>query len=366
MQREDDEYFMGEALRVAAYARGRTSPNPLVGAVIVKQGRIVGTGWHRKAGTAHAEIHALQMAGDLARGGTLYVTLEPCAHYGRTGPCAEAVAAAGLKRVVIAMVDPNPLVSGKGIGILKRAGIEVVTGVLEAQAQKINEVFVHWMTRKRPFVLWKTAMTLDGKIAAASGDAKWISNEKSRAMVHEIRDSVDAIMVGIGTELADNPLLTTRLPGGEGKNPVRIIVDSMARTPVNAAVITDKAAKTIIAVTTEAPAAKVKELEEAGAEVLQVNSGRLVDLDVLMQILAQRDICSVLVEGGSQLAFSLLEKKLISKAMVFVAPKIIGGSTAPTPVGGSGFRKMAEAVELEDIAVENAAGDILITGYPKR
>ena len=212
-----DESYMREALRIAEYARGRTAPNPLVGAVIVREGTIVASGWHRAAGEPHAEIHALRMAGELARGATLYVTLEPCAHHGRTGPCAEAVIAAGIVRVVIALCDPNPLVAGRGLALLKEAGIEVVTGVCEAEARRQNEVFLKWVTQKRPFVTLKTAMTLDGKIASHTGASQWITGETARARVHEYRNEYDAILVGIGTVLADNPSLTTRLEGRTGR-----------------------------------------------------------------------------------------------------------------------------------------------------
>ena len=229
--------YMREALRIAHHAEGRTSPNPLVGAVIVRDGRIIAEGWHRKAGTPHAEVHALRMAGDLARGATLYVTLEPCAHYGRTGPCAKAVAEAGIARVVVALLDPNPKVAGKGVAILRDAGIKVRVGVLEEEARRLNEVFLHWITTGLPFTVLKTAMTLDGKIATATGDSQWITNEASRLRVHAMRDRSDAILVGIGTELHDNPSLTTRLPDGAGNNPIRIIVDSQARAPLDAHVV---------------------------------------------------------------------------------------------------------------------------------
>ncbi|WP_432647326.1 bifunctional diaminohydroxyphosphoribosylaminopyrimidine deaminase/5-amino-6-(5-phosphoribosylamino)uracil reductase RibD, partial [Mitsuokella sp.] len=216
---------MREALELARNAEGRTSPNPMVGAVIVREGRIIAAGWHRKAGTPHAEVHALRMAGELAKGATLYVTLEPCSHYGRTGPCAKAVAEAGIKRVVIAMKDPNPLVSGRGIAILEDAGVEVKCGVLEEEAKKLNEVFFKWVPKKMPFVVLKTAMTLDGKIATYTGESQWITSEASRLRVHEYRDIYDSILVGIGTVLRDDPSLTTRLPDRTGKNPVRAIVD---------------------------------------------------------------------------------------------------------------------------------------------
>ena len=301
-----DEDFMREALELARNAEGRTSPNPMVGAVIVQGGRIVAAGWHRKAGTPHAEIHALRMAGELAKGATLYVTLEPCSHYGRTGPCAKAVVEAGIKRCVIAMKDPNPLVAGRGIKILEDAGVETVCGVLKEEARRLNEVFLKWVPEKMPFVALKTAMTLDGKIATRTGESQWITNEASRRRVHEYRDRYDSILVGIGTVLHDDPSLTARLPDGTGKNPVRIIVDSQARTPLTAKVVCDGQAKTIVAVTEQAPAERISALEAAGVEVVRAGKGAQVDLRALMQMLGQREICSVFVEGGGSVNFSLL------------------------------------------------------------
>lgn len=360
-----DEDFMREALALARNAEGRTSPNPMVGAVIVRDGRIIAAGWHRKAGTPHAEVHALRMAGDLAKGATLYVTLEPCSHYGRTGPCAKAVVEAGIKRAVIAMKDPNPLVSGRGIEILEEAGIEVKVGVLEEEARRLNEAFLKWVPHKMPFVVLKTAMTLDGKIATYTGESQWITNEASRLRVHEYRDIYDSILVGIGTVLRDDPSLTTRLPDYTGKNPVRIIVDSQARTPLTAKVVTDGKARTIIAVTEQAPLERIKALEKAGAEVITAGTGAHVDLRNLLQQLGQKEICSVFVEGGGRINFSLLQEGLVDKVHAFIAPKIIGGSEALTPVEGEGFASLHDAVELRDVKVETIDGDILLTAYTK-
>ena len=361
-----DEDFMRVALSLARNAVGRTSPNPLVGAVIVREGRIVGAGWHRKAGTPHAEIHALNMAGDLAKGATLYVTLEPCSHYGRTGPCAEAVVKAGLRRVVIAMGDPNPKVAGKGIAILERAGIEVRCGVLEDEARKLNEVFLKWIATKLPYVVLKTAMSLDGKIATYTGKSQWITGEAARRRVHEYRDIYDGIMVGIGTVLADNPSLTARLPDGQGKNPVRIVVDSKARTPLDAALVTDGAALTIIAVTAKAPQERVQALKDKGVAIMVAGDGEQVDMNLLLQKLGEMEICSVFVEGGGQVNFSLLRAGLVDKVHAFIAPKLIGGREALTPVEGEGFAELTDAVELEHTTVETIGQDILLTGYVKR
>ena len=361
-----DEDYMREALRVAENARGRTSPNPLVGAVIVRGGRIVATGWHRKAGTPHAEVHALRMAGELAKGATLYVTLEPCAHYGRTGPCAKAVVEAGIARVVIALKDPNPLVAGKGIAILEEAGIEVKCGVLAREAAKLNEAFLKWIQMGLPLVALKTAMSLDGKIATYTGASQWITGEAARQQVHKYRDEYDGILAGIGTVLSDDPSLTTRLPDDTGKNPVRIIADSLARTPVKAKILTDGAAKTIIAVTEAAPSDRVEALQAAGAEILVAGPGPQVDMPLLMKQLGEREITSVFVEGGGTVNFSLLKAGLVDKVYAFVAPKIIGGREAKTPVEGEGFATLTEAVELTDLEARTIGRDVLLTGYVQK
>ena len=355
-----DEIFMREALRIAKNAQGRTSPNPLVGAVIVKDGRIIAEGWHRKAGTPHAEIHALNMAGELAKNSTMYVTLEPCSHFGRTPPCANKIVDAGIKKVVIAMQDPNPLVAGRGVEILRAAGIEVEVGILEEDARRLNEVFLKYITKKIPFVTAKFACSLDGKIATFSGQSQWISCEESRKFVHKMRDINDGIMVGIGTVLADNPSLTTRLDGG--KNPVRIIADSFARLPLDSKILYDGAAKNIIAVTENAPAEKVSKLKKLGAEIIVAGSFQ-VNLKTLMNELAKREITSVLLEGGGTLNFSMFRAGLIDKVFAFVAPKIIGGIDALTPVEGGGVEKLSDAVQLENLTAEKIGSDILICGY---
>ena len=358
-----DEIYMREALRIAAYASGRTTPNPLVGAVIVKDNRIVGQGWHRKAGTEHAEIHALHQAGELAKGADIYVTLEPCSHYGKTPPCCQAIIKAGIKRVIVAMTDPNPLVAGNGLKELKAAGIEVVEGVCRDEAEKLNEVFLKWIVHKMPFVVVKTAMTLDGKIATVSGDSKWITNEKSRKFVHQLRDLYDGILVGIGTVLADNPTLTTRLDH-LGKNPVRIIVDSKARIPLDSIVITDKSAHTILAVTERASQEKIAALLQVGIEVIVTKEkADQVDLSDLLKILAEKNICSILVEGGSRINYSFFVEHLVDKVHCFIAPKIIGGTDAASPIGGKGTFYMKDAYQLNDITTERFDEDILITGY---
>ena len=361
-----DEQMMARAISLARNGLGRTSPNPLVGAVIVRDGRIVAEGWHRKAGTPHAEIHALNMAGELARGATVYVSLEPCAHYGRTGPCARALVEAGVSRVVVAMTDPNPKVAGKGIAILQEAGIEVTTGVLEQEARQLNEVFLKWMTTGLPFVALKTAMTLDGKIATAAGQSQWITNEASRYETHRLRDIYDGILVGINTALADNPSLTTRLKEYQGRNPVRIVVDSRARLPLTAKLVTDGAPRTIVAVTEQAPAERVEALRSAGVEIIVAGSSNHVDMQSLMEQLGAMKISSVLVEGGGSVNFSLLQAGLVDRVYAFIAPKLVGGRDALTPVEGEGFQELDRAVELENIQLRQLGSDVLLTGIVKR
>ncbi|GMA99635.1 bifunctional diaminohydroxyphosphoribosylaminopyrimidine deaminase/5-amino-6-(5-phosphoribosylamino)uracil reductase RibD [Pelosinus sp. IPA-1] len=358
-----DEEYMRQALFLAQYATGRTSPNPMVGAVIVREGRVVGQGWHKQAGTPHAEINALQQAGELAEGATIYVTLEPCSHHGRTGPCADALILAGITRVIVAMADPNPLVAGQGINKLRKAGIEVVEGVLSREAAKLNEVFIKWISTKLPFVHLKSAMSLDGKIASYTGQSQWITGPAARNRVHTLRDTCDAILVGIGTVLADNPSLTTRL-SYQGKNPNRVIVDSMARTPLTANVVTDGLAKTIIAVTDKAPEERVNALRACGVEVLVVESKQDgVNLPLLFKELGKRQITSLLIEGGASINASVLEDNLVDKVHWFIAPKIIGGNSAPGPIAGQGIADVNKAILLEDIETESVGEDILISAY---
>lgn len=363
-QRALDESYMREALRIAEFARGRTAPNPMVGAVIVRDGTIIASGWHRAAGEPHAEIHALRMAGELARGATLYVTLEPCAHHGRTGPCAEAVIAAGIARVVTALSDPNPLVAGRGISLLAAAGIEVTTGICEAEARRQNEVFLKWVTAKRPFVTLKTAMTLDGKIASRTGASQWITGEAARARVHAYRDAYDAILVGIGTVLADNPSLTARLTDREGRHLLRIVLDSLARTPIDAKIVTDGAAPTVIAVSERADPQRLKLLHACSAEIVTIGAER-VDIAALLDWLGEREITSLFVEGGTEINWSLLAGGYVDKVHAFIAPMLMGGTAAPTPVGGTGFDRPQTALRLADTTVEQIGTDILVTGYPR-
>lgn len=357
-----DEKYMRLAMQLAGNAIGRTSPNPLVGAVIVKDNRVVGCGWHRKAGTPHAEVHALNQAGELAQGADVYVTLEPCAHYGKTPPCAKALVEAKVKNVYGGLLDVNPKVAGKGFKILEDAGIHVEYGFLQDELRKQNEVFFKWIEHKKPFVVLKAAMTLDGKIATATGQSKWITNETSRAYGYKLRDIYDGIMVGINTVIEDNPMLTARVDGG--KNPIRIVVDSSLKIDINANVVQDKSAKTIIATTDKADKDKILKLQAQDVDVIVVDKDKndKVDIEKLLDILGQQNICSILVEGGATLSGSFVAKKLVDKVDFFIAPKIIGGKEAKTPVAGTGILNLQEALALKDIQIEKLEEDVLIIG----
>lgn len=357
-----DEKYMRLAMQLAGNAIGRTSPNPLVGAVIVKDNRVVGCGWHRKAGTPHAEVHALNQAGELAQGADVYVTLEPCAHYGKTPPCAKALVEAKVKNVYGGLLDVNPKVAGKGFKILEDAGIHVEYGFLQDELRKQNEVFFKWIEHKKPFVVLKAAMTLDGKIATATGQSKWITNETSRAYGYKLRDIYDGIMVGINTVIEDNPMLTARVDGG--KNPIRIVVDSNLKIDINANVVQDKSAKTIVATTDKADKDKILKLQAQNVDVIVVDKDEndKVDIEKLLNILGQQNICSILVEGGATLSGSFVAKKLVDKVYFFIAPKIIGGKEAKTPVAGTGILNLQEALALKDIQIEKLEEDVLIIG----
>ena len=357
-----DEKYMRLAMQLAGNAIGRTSPNPLVGAVIVKDNRVVGCGWHRKAGTPHAEVHALNQAGELAQGADVYVTLEPCAHYGKTPPCAKALVEAKVKNVYGGLLDVNPKVAGKGFKILEDAGIHVEYGFLQDELRKQNEVFFKWIEHKKPFIVLKAAMTLDGKIATATGQSKWITNETSRAYGYKLRDIYDGIMVGINTVIEDNPMLTARVDGG--KNPIRIVVDSSLKIDINANVVQDKSAKTIVATTDKADKDKILKLQAQDVDVIVVDKDEndKVDIEKLLDILGQQNICSILVEGGATLSGSFVARKLVDKVYFFIAPKIVGGKEAITPVAGTGILNLQEALALKDIQIEKLEEDILIIG----
>lgn len=358
----NDEFYMRLALNMASGASGQTSINPVVGCVVVNQGRIVGMGAHLRRGEGHAEVHALQMAGEEARGATVYVTLEPCCHYGKTPPCTERLIRENVARVVIATLDPNPLVAGNGVRRLREAGVLVDTGVLEPEARSLNEVFNHYIVSRTPFVTLKTASTLDGRIASRTGDSKWISGEESRAYVHTLRHHNQAIMVGVGTVLADNPSLTTRL-SVPGLNPVPVIADSGLRIPLDAQVLSRPGA--ILLTTYTAPRDKIAQLESQGHAVLLTGFGPRVDLNEAMRLLGERDISSILLEGGGLLNGAMLERQLVNKLILFIAPKIIGGFHAPRSFDFDGFERMAEAIVLDKVETRMFGQDICITGYPR-
>lgn len=355
--------YMNLALQTAAAAKGQTEPNPLVGAVIVNDNRIVGLGAHLRAGEPHAEIHAIRMAGEAARGGTIYVTLEPCSHHGRTGPCAEAIVKAGISKVIVAAMDPNPLVSGRGIAILQDAGIEVEVGICEAASRRMNEVFNTFIVRKRPFVTMKSAITLDGKIATSTSHSKWITSEEARADVHRLRNESSAILVGVNTVLKDDPELTTRI--ANGRNPVRIILDSTLRIPLDAKVIRDGKADTWVFTSANPPVERREALESLGIRVFATKGIDTVDLSDLLDILGAQSISSLLVEGGGEVNASFAASKLVDKLILYIAPKLIGGRDAPTFLEGIGIANMNDAIEFSDIELSKLGVDYRFTGYPK-
>jgi diaminohydroxyphosphoribosylaminopyrimidine deaminase/5-amino-6-(5-phosphoribosylamino)uracil reductase len=358
----EEERWMRRAIHLAEKGRGRTSPNPMVGAVLVKEGEVIGEGYHVRAGEAHAEILALRKAGEKVKGSTLYLNLEPCTHYGKTPPCAPEVIDAGVKRVIIGMEDPNPLIKGKGIEALKRAGLEVKVGILGKECQRLNEAFCKYILKKEPFIILKIAATLDGKIATRGGDSKWISNEVSRRLVHRFRDQVDGIVVGIGTILKDDPLLTVRIK--KGRDPFRIILDSQLRVPEEAKVIENAPSKTIVATTEMAPKDKVERLEKKGARIWILDSKRgRVDLRSCLAKLSEMGMMSLMVEGGSQVYGSFLDEGLVDKLLLFLSPKLIGDSQALGMFSGQGVANLTEAIPLKEFTVRRIGGDLLIEGY---
>ena len=358
------EICMQRALELAAKAKGRTSPNPMVGAVIVKGHRIISEGYHKKSGTPHAEAVALRKAGSKAKGTTMFVTLEPCCHTEkRTPPCTKAIIESGIKKVIVATTDPNPRVSGKGIKELRAAGIETEVGILGPDARSLNETFNKFIIKKEPFVVLKIAQSLDGKIATAKGESKWITGKTARKHVHQLRNDLDAVMVGIGTVRKDNPSLDCRIR--RGRNPYRIIVDSSLRIPLSSKVLAYSDNKTIIATTGKASKKKIKQLITHGARVLVIKSkaGR-VDLKALLKELGKLDITGVMIEGGSSIASSAISTGMVDRVMFFVAPKIIGGSDAIPSIGGESPFLLKNAIKLKDLRATAAGDDILIEGIP--
>ena len=365
--KNEDEKFMRAALRLAKRGLGRTSPNPAVGAAIVRDGQIVARGYHKRAGEDHAEIVALKGIGGEARmGDTLYVTLEPCNHSGKTPPCTAAIRRSGLRRVVVGMADPNPNVTGGGCAYLERAGIEVKLGVLEAECRRLNEAFIKYVTSGRPFVLAKLALTLDGWIATSTGHSRWISNEQSRRFVHRLRDKTDGVMVGVGTVTTDDPMLTTRIGRTKGRDPVRIILDTHLRIPVKAQVLRlESNAETLVVTGTEVSPERFERITDLGVSLVQAptKQGR-IDLLALMHMLGKMQLTSIMVEGGSTLIGSLIRDRLIDKFYIFMAPKILGGSDGIAMASGAGPLRMDESLRLRNIAVRRMGEDVLISGYP--
>lgn len=409
-----DERYMKLALRLAARGAGWVSPNPMVGAVVVRQGEIVGRGWHRQYGGPHAEVEALTAAGDRARGATLYVTLEPCNHEGLTPPCTQAVLAAGISRVVIAMADPNPRVTGGGAAFLAAQGVAITLGVLEEEARRLNEAWLKWVTTGIPFVIAKAACSLDGRIATVTGESQWLTGVAARTFGHRLRHECDAVLVGVGTVLADDPQLTARLGGRprggaqeaktsppspaptpeglgmacilpasasapglplatgsrqtglrlQAKDPLRIVLDSQLRIPLTARVLhLDSPAPTLIATTPQAPAERVEALRQAGAEVLILPEDRgRVALRPLLERLGKRKVTSVLVEGGSETLGSFFDARLVDRFYFFYAPKILGGKEGYPMIAGEGVRHLAEAHLARDLTVRRLGPDLLLTG----
>jgi diaminohydroxyphosphoribosylaminopyrimidine deaminase / 5-amino-6-(5-phosphoribosylamino)uracil reductase len=356
------EFYMDLALNNAKAMKGQTDPNPLVGSVIVNDNRVVGIGAHLKAGEPHAEIHAIRMAGEKAKGGTIYVTLEPCSHHGRTGPCAIAIVEAGIKKVVIATLDPNPIVAGNGVKILQEAGIEVIVGVREEESQRMNEVFNKFIVEKKPFVTLKAGITLDGKIATHTSDSKWITSEDARTDVHHLRNENMAILVGANTVIKDNPELTTRIPNG--RNPIRVVLDSTLKIPLDSKLLTDKLAETWIFTSEKYDVEKKKVLEELGITVFHTTGSRHVDPNQVVEVLGEKLVSSLLIEGGGTINGSFLENKLIDKVVLYFAPKLVGGQNAPTFLEGTGVEKMRDAVELSDTIFIKVGKDFKFIGYP--
>ena len=361
-----DRRHMQSALELAAGGAGWVSPNPMVGCVIVQDGEVVGRGYHQRFGGPHAEVHALREAGDCARRSVLYVTLEPCCHTGKTPPCVDAILQARVGRLVVAMRDPNPRVDGGGLSRLESAGIDVTVGVCEAEARRLNEAFIKHITTRRPFVTSKSAITLDGKIATRSGASRWITGEAARAAGHRLRHNNDAILVGVGTVLQDDPQLTTRLPGQRGANPLRIVVDSTLRlAPMAQVADVAQDRRSLIATTDQATDAKARALQERGVEVIRLpacGDGR-VNLDALCTVLGERGVASVLVEGGAVLTAALIKQRLVDKMVLFVAPKIIG-SDGISVFGPCGVDTMEQVLSLRDLTSRQIGDDVMLEAYP--
>ncbi len=362
-----DEDYMSMVLSLAKKGRGKTSPNPMVGAIVVRDRKVIGRGFHERPGLPHAEVLAMADAGSDVRGATLYTNLEPCVHTKkRTPPCTGEIIRRGIRRVVIGMIDPNPLVSGKGIEELKKGGVSVVAGVLKEKAERLNEAFSKYITRRCPFVILKIASSLDGKIATPAGKSKWITGDISRRYVHRLRSEVDAVMVGIGTILKDDPSLTSRVKNG--RDPIRIVVDERLRIPTGSKVLSlDSPSKTYIATIDGASKVKIRKIEERGGIVLAVKEKNgLVDLSSLMDRLGEMEITSLLIEGGAEINASALAEGIVDKAIFFLAPKIIGGQRSLSSIGGGSPENLEEVIHVHDIRIKKMGADIMVEGYVTR
>lgn len=363
----EHEQYMRQALALAEKGRGWTSPNPMVGAVVVKDGQVVGRGYHQRAGGPHAEVHAIDDAGEQARGATIYVTLEPCNHFGRTPPCTRKIVDVGIRRVVVAMTDPNPGVEGGGNRYLQGRGIEVITGVCEKEARTLNEAFTTWITTGRPFVILKCAATLDGRIATRTGDSRWVTGPASRRHVHQIRHAVDGILVGVETVKNDDPSLTTRLKGETGSDPTRIILDTHLSMPATARMLHQASeAPTWVACGPDAPESRRSALEAAGARVIAaaVKNGR-IDLSALMEQIGRMGIGSLLIEGGGRVIGSALAAGIVDKLCLFYAPKLLGGDDGIPMCRGTGPERMQDSIAVHELEVFRFDGDVMLQGYLK-
>ena len=363
---EQDRHYMRQALTLARRGCGWVSPNPMVGAVLVRDGRVVGRGWHQRFGEAHAEVHALADAGAAARGATMYVNLEPCSHQGKTPPCADALVAAGVGRVVVGMQDPNPAVRGQGMAKLRAAGIALTSGVLEQECRLLNEAFITFISTGMPFVTLKAAMTLDGRIATHTGDSKWITGTAARSLVHRMRAEHDGVMVGAGTVLADDAQLTVRMYDGGGRPPLRIVVDEALCIPMSSRVLQQQdRCPTLVVTAADRVASKAgRALSAAGVAVLGIaRQGDGLDLRQMMRELAGRKVASILLEGGSTLNASVLAARLVRKIAFFYAPRILGGDDAQGVVGGRSPQRIAEALPVSGMRVEQIGDDLLVCGY---
>ena len=363
-----DEIFMKKALMLARKGLGKTSPNPAVGAVVVRDDRIVGSGYHRRAGAPHAEIEALSRAGEAARDATLYVNLEPCNHYGRTPPCTHAIVESGVARVVIGITDPNPHVIGGGCEYLQSKGVEVTRGILQGECSQLNEAYITYATAGRPFVSLKVALTLDGWTATRTGNSKWITNERSRKQVHILRRSVDAVMVGVETVISDNPRLIPYLLRSSSPNPVRVIADTHLKIPLASMVLDPMASGlTIMATGSKVSGQKKRAVEERGGKIVpcRLKKGR-IDLSDLLTKLAELEICSILVEGGAALFASFVRDELVDKFYVFFGPKILGGDDGVPFTRGAGCDIISKCTNLKVHRVKRFGDDIMVEAYPQR